>query len=85
MKLYLIHNQFNPELIESRQQNTITRHSYKGINKVENFKINDGLLKLDAVTFSDTDNGLVIMTDRFEFHLKLYNHGKYLKFSFYIH
>lgn len=92
MKLYLIHNQFNPELIESRQQNTITRHSYKGIDKVENFKINDGLLKPDIVTFSGTDNGLVTMTetvrmllDRFEFHLKLYNHGKYLKFSFYIH
>ena len=92
LKLYLIRNEVNPELIESRQQNTITRDSYKGIDKVENFRIDDGLLKPDTVTFSGTDNGLVTMTetvgmslDRFEFHLKLYNHGKYLKFSFCIH
>ncbi|ORE14341.1 hypothetical protein BCV71DRAFT_293643 [Rhizopus microsporus] len=81
LKLYLIRNEVNPELIESRQQNTITRDSYKGIDKVENFRIDDGLLKPDTVTFSGTDNGLVTMTetvgmslDRFEFHLKLYNH-----------
>ncbi|CEG76380.1 hypothetical protein RMATCC62417_11282 [Rhizopus microsporus] len=81
MKLSFIRNQVNTELIESRQQNTITPDSYREIDKVENFKIDDGLLKPGTVTFSGTDNGLVTMTetvgmslDRFEFHLKLCNH-----------
>jgi hypothetical protein len=91
-KLYLSCNQVNPELTESRQQHTVYRDSYKGIDRVENFKIDGGLLMPDTVTFSGTDNGLMTMTetvgmslDRFKFHLKLYNHGKYLKFSFFIH
>lgn len=92
MKLYPIRNQVNPEMIEGRQQNKIARNGYKGINKMEKFKIDDGLLKPDTVTFSGADYGLVTMKEtvrmrlnRFEFHLKLYNNGKHLKFSFCIH
>ncbi|PHZ09480.1 uncharacterized protein RHIMIDRAFT_315410 [Rhizopus microsporus ATCC 52813] len=81
MQLYLIRNQVKPELTEARQQNTITWDSYKRIDKVENFKIDDGLLKPDTVAFSDMDDELMTMMEtvemsleRFESRLKLYNH-----------
>ncbi|CEG74498.1 hypothetical protein RMATCC62417_09702 [Rhizopus microsporus] len=58
----------------------ITQDASKCMDKVENMKIDNALLKSGKITFSGTDNDLVTMTEtvgfdmkRFKFHLDLYN------------
>ncbi|PHZ07462.1 uncharacterized protein RHIMIDRAFT_295933 [Rhizopus microsporus ATCC 52813] len=82
-KTYLKRKQLTTSSNRTREEqriHIITQDALRCIDKVENMKIDNGLLKSGKITFLGTDNGLVTTIEtvgfdmkRFKFHLYLYN------------
>ncbi|RCH93264.1 hypothetical protein CU097_012979 [Rhizopus azygosporus] len=72
-KTYLKRKQLTTSSNRTREEQRvriITQDAFKCIDKVENMKIDNGLLKSDKITFLGTDNGLVTMTETVGFDMK---------------